>query len=322
MMAKKILFVVHRYAPFPGGSETNVKNMAEEMVRRGYEVTVCAYTHQGDLNGVAVTSDHSFVFSDRWDLIIVHGGDVNSQNFVHDNYSMVKSPVLYLIIKPSESEVCLKGLHNHKYLGYGTSFDLELIKKYGLESKARQVRYGLPVEDTVFPNLGVTLYRPERAKVFISIGGYAPHKQMRQLADAFTAAAMPNAYLLLFGYSEGDIPQTKDNVQCFFGEPKNIVMSVMSQCDALIMNSSEEGYGLVLIEAMMNKVPWFARDIAGAHDLKSYGNIYNTEEELMHMLRDFDRSKADVEGPYKYVMENHTISVTIDDIEKVINEHN
>ena len=321
-MAKKILFVVHRYAPFPGGSETNVKNMAEEMVRRGYEVTVCAYTHQGDLNGVAVTSDHSMVFSDRWDLIIVHGGDVNSQNFAHDNYSMIKAPVLYLIIKPSESEVCMKGLLNHKYIGYGTSFDQELIKKYKLENKAWYIRYGLPVSDTVFPVENAVLNKPEGAKIFVSIGGYAPHKKMRELSEAFIKADIPNAHLLTFGYSEGDYPVPNERIQAYLNQPKSVVMAIVAQADALIMNSSEEGYGLVLLEAMMNKTPWLARDIAGAHDLKQFGKTYNTEDELIEMLRNFDRSQFDIEKSYEYAMKNHTIEVCVNDIERVINEHN
>jgi len=36
---KKILYVVHRYAPYPGGSENYVRDMAEETLRRGHDVT-------------------------------------------------------------------------------------------------------------------------------------------------------------------------------------------------------------------------------------------------------------------------------------------
>ena len=44
----KILFVVHRYAPYPGGSEYYVQNMAEEMLRRGHDVYVLAPTNKND----------------------------------------------------------------------------------------------------------------------------------------------------------------------------------------------------------------------------------------------------------------------------------
>ena len=322
MRLAKILFVVHRYAPYPGGSETNTKNMAEEMLRRGYDVTVLAAMNQGDLNGVKVTGNHSALL-DVWDLIIVHGGDVVSQNVAHVNSELIKSPVLYLIIKPSESDICMQGLRVHKYLGYGSSFDLEHIKKHGFEAKARRVRYGLPIEDTIYPAIDSFLPFGGK-KYFISIGGFAGHKQMRPLAEAFKKANIPDTMLLLLGYDGGDVPSTSGNVVSYVGAEKKVVMSLVANSQGLIMNSSEEGFGLVLIEAMMNKTPWFARDIAGAHDMRMYGNIYSTEEQLMEMLRTHDREfiEVQIDNAYEYAMENHTIQASVDDIERIISEHN
>ncbi len=98
MSNARIMFVVHRYAPFPGGSEYYVRDMAEECVRRGYDVTVLAHEHQGDLNGVKVTNDYN-ILNQRWNLIVVHGGDVISQNIVHANaYALRKTPVVYMIM--------------------------------------------------------------------------------------------------------------------------------------------------------------------------------------------------------------------------------
>jgi len=71
---KRLLFVVHRYAPYPGGSENYVRDMAEECVSRGHEVWVFTGEHKGDLNGVRVTSDAN-ILGQIFDLIIVHGGD-------------------------------------------------------------------------------------------------------------------------------------------------------------------------------------------------------------------------------------------------------
>ena len=53
----KLCFVVHRYAPFPGGSEYYVQQMAEEALSRGHDVTVLAGEHRGSLNGVKVNSE-------------------------------------------------------------------------------------------------------------------------------------------------------------------------------------------------------------------------------------------------------------------------
>lgn len=325
-MKGKILFVVHRYAPFPGGSEINVKNMAEEMLGRGYEVTVVAATHQGDYNGVKVTNDHNVLF-EKWDLIIVHGGDVISQNIAHTYAADIKSPVLYLIIKPSESDICMMGLREHDYLGYGSSFDLEHITKHGQVAKARQVRYGIPWYDCM-PTPNLQLSRPENSRVFISIGGFAEHKRMRELGETFIEATKmnPNYYLLTMGYSGGEYPPDHPNITIIEGADRSVVMTALSQCDALIMNSSEEGFGLVLLEAMFNKVPWIARDIAGAHDMWRYGNLYRTQSELLDLIVNFDRvmfnKEQKVTEAYKYAMENHTIERCVDDIERILSEHN
>ena len=68
----RFCFVVHRAAPFPGGTEVFMQAMAEEAVARGHSVTILAGQHQGDLNGVAVTSDMA-VLDQAFDMIVVHG---------------------------------------------------------------------------------------------------------------------------------------------------------------------------------------------------------------------------------------------------------
>jgi len=55
----KIVWVVHRYYPYPGGSENNVRNISETMVKTGHDVTVWSPTNMGDQNGVKVTADTS-----------------------------------------------------------------------------------------------------------------------------------------------------------------------------------------------------------------------------------------------------------------------
>ena len=56
-MIKRLLYVVHRYPPYTGGSEYYVQAMAEESLKRGYEVTVFTDMHKGHLHGVRVTSN-------------------------------------------------------------------------------------------------------------------------------------------------------------------------------------------------------------------------------------------------------------------------
>lgn len=306
----KLLYVVHRYAPFPGGSEYYVRDMAEESLRRGHDVTVLAHEHQGDRNGVKVTNDYQRL-AEQWDLIIVHGGDVISQNIVHVNATQIKSPVCYMLIKPSESEACMHGLKYHKIIAYSTSADIEFIKKHSVQARARRIRHGIVPEQTIVEK------HPAPTYTYVSAGGFYPHKAMVPLAQAFMKSNLPGE-LHLYGYGEGPMPEQNGRVKVFFGEPKERVMRAISGADAYIMNSYEEGFGLVLLEAMMNKTPWYARNIAGAKDMAEYGNIYNTEAELINMLQQTSLNKID--EAYEYAMTNHTITQTVNDIEDILFE--
>lgn len=310
----RLLFVVHRYAPFPGGSEYYVQNMAEEMLRRGHEVTVLAHEHQGDYNGVTVSNDYDAILNQQWNLIIVHGGDVISQNVVHANGDKIQSPIFYMIVKPSETPICLNGLKYSRFLGYSTSMDLEHLRKHNVLDKGRRIRHGIVPHKYYRANL-------TDKKIFVSAGGFWPHKAMSPLAEAFTKAKIPNAELHLYGYGEEHLmPKESKNVKCFFGKDKTDVLLAISEADAYILNSYEEGFGLVLLEAMMNKTPWYARNIAGAKDMCYYGTTYETEEELMKLLKKHKRDEDKIKTAYEYVMANHTIRDTCDDIEDVLME--
>jgi glycosyltransferase involved in cell wall biosynthesis len=310
----KILFVVHRYVPFEGGSEFFVRDMAEECLRRKHDVTVLAHEHKGDQNGVKVTNDYQALVQ-KWDLIIIHGGDVISQNIAHQNAYIINkvSPVAYMLIKPSGRDVCVNGLKHHKFLTYSTSADIEFLKNMGIWAKARRIRHGVVPEKTI----RTKNIRTDQKKIFVSAGGFFPHKAMLPLAEAFD---IYDAELHLYGYFEGSRPIETYNVKVFFGEPKDKVMQAIADADAYIMNSYEEGFGLVLLEAMMNKTSWFARNIAGAKDMARYGNIYETEEELIKKLRTFEPNIRQIEDAYNYAMANHTIHDTVNDIEDLLLE--
>jgi len=311
----RLLFVVHRYAPYPGGSEYYVQNMAEEMLKRGHDVTVLAHEHKGDYNGVKVSDDYQEMLGNQgWHLIIVHGGDCISQNIVHINSNNIQSSILYLIVKPSESQVCLHGLAHERFLGYSTSMDIDHLRKHNVLERGRRIRHGIVPHLYCRANLsGKT--------IFVSAGGFYPHKAMGPLAEAFTKAKIPNAELHLYGYGEEHLmPAENDVVKCFFGKDKMDVLFAISSADAYIMNSYEEGFGLVLLEAMMHKTPWYARDIAGAKDMCYYGTTYKDEKELMELLRNHKRDEEKIDNAYNYVMTNHTIQDTCNDIEDILLE--
>ena len=121
--------------------------MAEECVQRHLDVTVVAGEHKGDLNGVRVTSEAQALIDQ--DLVVVHGGDVGVQNFVLSNASRINSPMLYMIIKPSDSAITVQAMKDVKFIGCSAPEDWEHVKQYGVESKAHKVIHGISPTDCI-----------------------------------------------------------------------------------------------------------------------------------------------------------------------------
>jgi glycosyltransferase involved in cell wall biosynthesis len=317
----KICFVVHRYAPFPGGSEYYVQQMAEECVQRHHDVTVFAGEHKGDLNGVRVTSDTFHLLNQ--DLIVVHGGDVAVQNFVLQNANRIDSKILYMIIKPSESEVCVKALDTVDFIGCSAPEDWDYVKKHNKQSKAHKVIHGISPTDCIGTRgrFKAKYGIPEDKIMFLSCGGYWPNKRMIELADAFNAANLEDAVLVTTGYDNrfGIMPHASENVIPLMVEDPMDVKDAIADADCYVMNSDAEGFGLVILESMINKTPWIARDIAGAKLLKEHGTTYSTEGELVKVLQDFKPHQPKIDKAYEYVIKNHLIKNTVDDILALIN---
>ncbi len=318
----KICFVVHRYAPFPGGSEYYVQQMAEECVQRHHDVTVLAGEHKGHLNGVRLTSDANDLLNK--DLIVVHGGDVNVQNFVLTNAKQINSPILYMLIKPSESNICLQALQDVKFIGCSAPEDWEHVKKFGVESKSHKVIHGISPNDCI-GELGKFKDKyniPKDKKMFLSCGGYWPNKKMIELAAAFNKANLKDAILVTTGYDNRfDImPKASENVIPLMVEDPKDIKNAIADADCYIMNSDAEGFGLVILESMINKTPWISRNIAGAKLLAQFGEVYETEEELIPLLQNFTKNEEKIEKSYQYVIKNNLIANTVNDILKLIKD--
>jgi glycosyltransferase involved in cell wall biosynthesis len=319
-MKKKICFVVHRYAPFPGGSEYYVQQMAEECVQRLHEVTVLAGEHKGDLNGVHVTNNADALLNQ--DLIVVHGGDVSVQNFVLSNSHRINSPVLYMIIKPSDSDVCVKALKNVKFIGCSAPEDWEHVKKYNVESKSHKVIHGISPTDCIGTagRFKDKYNIPKDKRMFLSCGGYWPNKKMIELAEAFKKADLKDAILVTTGYDNrfNIMPHAADNIIPLMVEDPMDIKDAIADADCYLMNSDAEGFGLVILESMINKTPWIARNIAGAKLLARYGKVYDTEEQLTEILKSWQPDDFTTALAYKHVIQTHLIKNTVDDILSLI----
>jgi glycosyltransferase involved in cell wall biosynthesis len=314
----RFLWVVHRYPPYPGGSEYYVQSMAEEALSRGHEVAVLAGEHQGAQNGVHVTSQAE-ILAQPWDLIIVHGGDVGVQNFVLQNALAIPSKVLYMIILPSHSPICVKALNDCDYLGWSTPEDRAHIRGYGHADKAVRVRHGINIAQSQGQPGFKAKYNINK-RMFLSCGGYWPNKKMRELAAVWREADLQDTVLVTTGYDNRMdlMPAVSDGIMPLLIDSKQDVLSAIHEADCYLMHSSQEGFGLVILESMLNKTPWIARKIAGAALLEQYGRTYTTDAQLINLLRDFEPDLYDTDSAQEYVISNHSIANTIDDIEDVL----
>ena len=314
----KLLYVVHRYSPFPGGSEIYVQNMAEESQRRGHHVTVFAGEHQGNYNGITVTSDTNILLA-NWDMIVVHGAGPALQNFVLSNATQIPSPILYMLILPTNADTGIQAMKDCDIIGCSTNADWAHCAKYGMSKKAIQLRHGIVPSSSI----GTTGFKQQHnitGRMFLSCGGYWPNKSMRELADLFEIAALEHATLVTTGYEDRFdlMPTARNNVIPLMITDRTQVLSAIYDADCVLMHSYEEGFGLVLLESMINQTPWIARCIAGAETMQRYGQTYRSDAELLMLLRKFDRSSFDIKAAYEHVCDQHLISHTVDDIEVAV----
>ena len=319
----KLLWVVHRTAPYPGGSEVYVQAMAEEAKAKNHEVAIFTGEHKGDYNGIRITSDPNILLL-NWDLIIVHGGDVNVQNFVLQNAKNIPSPILYMLILPSNSPVCIQALEDCAFLGWSTLDDVNHLRRHNVGHKAVRVRHGI----NQINSLGKPGFKEKHnitSRMFLSCGGYWPNKMMKELANVFIKADIPDAMLVTTGYDNRSnlMPESVTNkVLSLIVDDKADVMSAISEADCYIMHSSQEGFGLVILESMLNRTPWISRHIAGPALLKDFGKTYSFDNDLINLLRNFSPDQFDLDKAEMHVLNNHLISHTINDIEVIVrNNH-
>jgi glycosyltransferase involved in cell wall biosynthesis len=102
-------------------------------------------------------------------------------------------------------------------------------------------------------------------------------------------------------------------------EDREDVLSAIHDADLYIMHSFSEGFGLVLLESMLNKTPWASRKIAGANLMNEFGFTYENDHQLREYILDFDGVKQEkIETAYEYVTLNHMIKNTVDDIMRLV----
>jgi glycosyltransferase involved in cell wall biosynthesis len=309
----RILFVVHRAYPYNGGSEYNVKLISENLANIGYDVSVLTDVLNGDYGNVKVISDRNVIFTDVYDWIIVHGNDMPVQDFVLNNITNIKSKVLYWMIKPSDSQSAINGFKYATTVGWGTSYDYDYVIKYDCANKAKYIRYASDIENS----LGCKFEK--QFKYFCSSGGFSYHKGFDELAIIFTELNLKDTKLILTGYL-GDCPTyNNNNIICLSINSRDEYLNILSNSDLYIMNSYNEGFGLVLLDSMINKIPWIARNIAGATDMVRYGDVYSSIDDLKQLLLNYKRDENKIESAYQHIVVERNITNMVKDFKIILN---
>jgi glycosyltransferase involved in cell wall biosynthesis len=313
----RLCLVCHRAAPYPGGTESYVQAMAEAAQARGHTVMVLAGSHQGPHNGIEITDDIRCVTDMRHDLIVTHGATDGPPRQCLDQADQLPSPVLYMLVAHKLRHVRRRHLKAATLLGWSTPLDQRVIARAAAGARAVPVRHGIDIASA----RGTPGFRarhgiaPDR-RMFLSCGGYAPHKRMRALARIFRRSE-GDSLLVTTGYSArpGAMPRPSDRVMPLENLSHDEVLSAMAEADGYLMHSREEGFGLVLLEAMVNRTPWIAHATGGAEVLAAHGQVYRRGSELLAHLNRFDPDPARIAAAEAAAVARHSIEGTIDDLE-------
>jgi glycosyltransferase involved in cell wall biosynthesis len=172
--------------------------------------------------------------------------------------------------------------------------DRTIIARYGLQDRGVRVRHGIRLD----ASLGGPGFRekwgiaPDR-RLFLSCGGYWPNKRMQPLARLFEAATT-DGLLVTTGYDNrhNAMPDRSDKVLPLMIEDHTEVLSAIAEADCYLMHSRDEGFGLVLLEAMLNRTPWIAHATGGATVLADLGQTYVRDDDLVQLVEDFTPDPA------------------------------
>lgn len=312
----RLLFVVHRAAPYPGGSEINTHRMAKEAVRQNHEVTVLADTNMGDFEGVHITGDRRVAY-EKWDMIIVHGS-CPTQDFVHCDPN-ITSPIYYILIEPPKKGSIgdIIGTKHATWIGFGTDEDWNYLLYHDdptVMAKTRHFVYGLPHDAIGVSGRIRTALDVKTPHMIMSAGGYWPHKGFDELVTAFNEADLKESTLVLFGYAtQYPVPRHgNERVMCVDGASSQDIYDAMADANLYVMNSESEGYGLTLLESMYNRTRWISRPIAAALELrrKGFGKHYYEYNGLVNALTAEATQLHPVipyPHPVEYVKQHHMI---------------
>lgn len=190
------------------------------------------------------------------------------------------------------------------------------------------VARGFPKEKILCTPLGVDLgeFRPGRRadSIFrvIYAGPLSIRKGVVYLAQAFSELKLPGAELWLVGELQ---PEVKPLLAKFLGErgsvrlvphqPQTALAALYAQADVFCLPSIEDGFGVVVAQAMACGLAVLCSENAGARDLIRDGvdgfhvparNVGRLKEGILRLHDDREKCRAMGEAARKYVSETYS----------------
>lgn len=305
----KVLFVVHRTFPFNGGSEYNVKVISVGLSEMGCDVTVLTDNSGGNYGNVKVVTEREFLFLD-YDWVIVHGADMPLQDFALNNISSIPSKTFYWMIYPSFSKSAMNGFYRATKIGWGTTQDLKHLLTLGEQvfRKMKYIRYAIDPRDFETDVDFRRKYDITTERIIL-----CPDKNAKEVVEYFNGSRVNDVTLVITSQTP-PILKSSQKVRYVYLEDRKDYIAALKSSNLLVHNSKFEGFGIMLLDAMLSKVPWVARNIAGAADMKEYGKVFegNSIGWILEAFRTKNINNKTI-AAYEYVSNNRLTKNIVDD---------
>jgi glycosyltransferase involved in cell wall biosynthesis len=186
---------------------------------------------------------------------------------------------------PKIIEKEMKEYEEADYVAIPSMFVKRTFLEYGFpENKLIHVPYG--VELSQFKQI------PKSDNIFrvIFVSGMSLRKGVHYLLQAFSELNLPNSELLLIGSINDEIKpffkKYEDRFKWLGHIPQNELYKYYSQGSVFVLNSIEDGFGMVIIQAMACGLPVIATTNTGGEDI-----IRDGKDGFVIPIRDVEKLK-------------------------------
>ncbi len=335
-----------------GGAEVQVKNLANEFIERGHEVSIISLTGKNQITGfnqkVRIVNLH---FKKNLKILLLpfylskeiskFQPDIVHSHMIHANIVSRISKLFYRIPKlVCTAHSSSEGGNMVKYLYIFTDFLCDVTTNV---SEAATFKY---IKDNMFkkektltvPN-GISIQSilkitnnftkiQNKKHVFIAVGRLTKAKGYDVLLSAVSSLKFINSNFLLLIVGEGEErSEIEDFIKkhnlgeniALLGHREDVLRLVLN-ADTFTMSSKWEGLPMVLLEAALCKIPIIATDVGGIPELISEnGDIVASgdanalsEKMLDHILNSNEVYKKKSSNLYYKVVEKYDIKKVVD----------